>query len=82
MRLPAGRSAPVEPEGISVFCDGIPGCDRWSNAPNVNRNGDEANLNANHVRNRYHNTALPSLRESSMNQSALRLERVLPSASS
>ncbi|MEA3249754.1 MAG: hypothetical protein U9Q03_05375 [Patescibacteria group bacterium] len=40
----------------------LPGCDRWSRAPFVYRDGDEAYLRARHVRHGYHFTALPSLR--------------------
>ncbi|MFH1046770.1 MAG: hypothetical protein V1738_00560 [Patescibacteria group bacterium] len=41
----------------------IPGYDRWSDSPFVHRDGDGARLNADHVGDGYHRTALPSLRE-------------------
>ena len=41
----------------------MPGNDPWTNLPNVYHDGSRANLNGNWYDNRYHDNAMPSLRE-------------------
>ena len=42
---------------------GVPRYDKWTYSPNVWRNNDRANLNGNHVDNRFNENAMPVFRE-------------------
>ena len=59
----ADASAPGVLEGRDVKT--VPGNDLWSNSPNVNRDGQDVNLNGNHVQNDYDNASFPVFRDSS-----------------